>query len=109
MKAEVFEQQHFARLGQHRLDCRPDTIRRHRYGFVEQLAEPGGDGRQTHLRIGFALRPAEMAGQDERCAVVERVLDAGQRSFDSFVAGNFLASGRQRDIEIHPHEYPFTF
>ncbi len=45
-----------------------------------------------------------MAGQNEACAVIEGVLDAGEGCFDSFVAGNFFSAGCERDVKIHPHE-----
>ena len=58
--AKILEEQHFARLGKHRFHFRSDTIRRDFDFHLQQLAQPGGARRETHLRIPLALRTAEM-------------------------------------------------
>src|SRR6266404_5179153 len=49
-----------------------------------------------------------MAGQHERGAMLERVLNAGQRGLDAFIAGDLLSSGRQWNVEVHAHENSFS-
>ena len=106
--AQVLQQQHFAGLGQHGFDFRTDAIRRHRHRLFQKSREALGARGQAHLRIRLALGTAEMARQDQRGAVVERVLDAGQRRLDALVAGNLFAAGGEGNVEIDPHEDAFV-
>src|SRR6185437_1433673 len=47
----------------------------------------------------------QMAGENHPRAMIQRVLNGRQGSADSFVAGDFLSSVRQRNIEVHANEY----
>ena len=49
-----------------------------------------------------------MARQDHRRALFERVSDGRQRRSNALVAGNFLAAGGQRNVEIHADEDAFA-
>ncbi len=107
--AEVFEQQNFAGFGQHGLDLGADAIGSHPDGLAQQFREPDGCRSQAHFRIRFALRPSQVAGENQSCAVIERVLNAGQGSLNTFIAGNFFSAGCERDVKIHPHEDSLSF
>ena len=104
VKAQVFEQENGSRLRQHGLHRRADAVRGHRHGAPQKLGQPFRHGFQAHLRIGFALGAAQVAGQNHARAVVQRVLDARERRAYTFVAGDFLTSRRKRDVEIHAHK-----
>ena len=90
--AEILEQQHLARLGHHRLHLRSDAIRRHLHGPAQHLREALCHRLQAHLRIRLALGPAEVAGQHQAGALLERVLDRRQRRLDALVGRNLLAA-----------------
>ena len=49
-----------------------------------------------------------MRGEDDAGALFERVFDGGQGSLDAFIAGDFLASVGERDVEIHADEDAFA-
>ena len=70
----------------------------------KQFREPRRHRLQAHLGIRLALRAAEVARQYHAGAVVERVLDGGQRSLDALVAGDLLAARREGNVEIDTNE-----
>ena len=106
--AQVFQQQHFARLGQHGFHCRPDAIRREFHRLAEKLLpELRGHRLHAHLRIRLAFGAAEVRREDHARAVLQRVIDGRQRRANALVAGDFLPAVGQRNIEIHANEDAF--
>ena len=108
MEAQILEQQHLARSGQHRLYLRTDAVGSHRHRPAEQLRQARGNGFQAHLRIGFALGPPEVARQDHARALFERVSDGRQGSPNPFVAGDFLPAIRERNVKVYADEDAFS-
>ncbi len=105
--AEIFEKQHFAGFGQHGFDFGADAVGREFNGLAQKLFEPLRHGLHAHLGIRLAFGPAEVRGEDDARAVFEYVLNGGKRSADAFVAGDFLAAVRQRNVEVYPNEDAF--
>ena len=108
MKAQVLEQQHFARGRPHLFHLWPHAIRRHFHGTPEQLRQPNRHRLEAHLRIRLALGAAQVACQNHTRAMVERVLNGGERRPHPFVAGNLLPPRRQRDIKVRTDENRFA-
>ena len=50
-----------------------------------------------------------MARENHRRAVIQRVLNRGDRRLDALVAGDFRPSIRQRNVEVHANEDTFAF
>jgi hypothetical protein len=66
VKAQIFEQQHFAGFTPRLLlDVGADAVFRELHLLAEQRAERFGDGCERELR-GDAFRPAEMRAEDAR-------------------------------------------
>ena len=65
---------------------------------------PHRDGLETHLGIRFALRSAQVAGEHDSGAMIERILNAGKRCLDPLVTGDFLAPCGERDVEVDANE-----
>ena len=106
VEPQVFEQ-HDAAAGCLRLIHDParlvaDAVVDERHGLAEELGEAIGDRPQAHLRIHFALRPAQMAREHDGGAVIERVLDRRQRRADPRVVADDAVL--QRDVEIDADE-----
>ena len=108
MEAEIFEQDDF-------MPSRPSA----RPGPMQSGAmitrTPGSssasrDATGARLISGypFTLGTAEVAGQDQRRAVIESVLDGGERRLDAFVAGDFKSAGSERNIEVHSNKDHFS-
>ena len=68
------------------------------------LFEPLGDGLQTHFGIGLALWASQVAGQHQTGALLQGVLDGGERGLDPLVAADFLPARRQRDVKVNSDE-----
>src|SRR5438105_870765 len=79
---------------------RSDAIRRERHRLAEQLRQALRGRRQALARIGLALRPAEVGGQDHARAALDRVADGRQRGADArVVADPARAAGvLERDV-----------
>ena len=71
-------------------------------GRPSSSVEMPGDRRQAELRVRLALRPAEMAGEDDRGAPLERVADRRQRRRDARVVGD--PAVLQRNVEVDADE-----
>ena len=110
MEAQVFEQQSLTlfQFERHFFGFRADTVRAEADVFaageflVEQHAQAFGNRLEAHLRIGFALRTAEMGGQDKARAVAQSVFDGGQGFADAGVVHD--AAIVEWDVEIDAHE-----
>ena len=109
MEAKIFKQQHLASGGFHGFNLGADTIRCHFYGSSQKLLQAPCHGLQTHFGIRLAFGPAQMGGKNQGSAVLECVVNGRERRFDALVAGDFLATRRQRDVEIDANEHPFIF
>ena len=76
------------------------------YGHLEQRAQPLSDRPQTGRFNDLALGPAKVAHQHDGCAVVEQVLDRGQRGADARVVLDLaILDG---DVEIDAHDNAFA-
>ncbi len=71
-------------------------------GLLEQLAQRLGRRLQAELRIRAALRPAQVAHQDQRGALLQDVLDGGQRGADALVVRDRAVL--HRDVEVDAHQ-----
>ncbi len=80
-------------------------LRREPDVLAQQLLQAVADGPQRQLRVR-ALRPPEMAGQDEPRAPLAQRAERGQRGTDPRVVGDLRAV--ERDVEVDPDEDPFT-
>ena len=112
VKPQVLQEQHFAGLQRlsHRLDIRTDAIGCHGHGLPQQFGKAHGDRSQAHLRIGLALRPAEVRSENYRSASIKQCPDRRQRHPDARVAGDGAPSRFvQGHIEVDAHEHPLAF
>jgi hypothetical protein len=81
---------------------------------AEQRPEPGADRRQRVLRIGRALRPAEMRHHDHRRSRVPQGGDGRQDSPDAAVVGNAAALRElrcvlvERDVQVGAQQHAPT-
>src|SRR5205823_13823765 len=64
--------------------------------------------RQAHFRIRLAFRTSQVAAQNHTGAALQRISNTGQRSADTLVAGDCLASIGQGNIEIDTNEDAFA-
>ena len=67
---------------------RTDPVGCERHRAPSNVADDCGHRLQAELRAGLALRPAQVRGQDDRGARVERVPDGRQRRGDARVVGD---------------------
>ena len=91
VKAQVFKQRDFGSgvgLGHGLLRWLTDGVGREDHRPLQQLAQVIGDQLQTELRRWLALGSPKMRRQDDRCAVIERVLDRRQRCGDARIVGD---------------------
>ena len=79
-----------------------DAVGRERDRPAEQLRQAIGDRPQAQLRFDLALRPAEVAGEDDRRALLERVLNGRQRRLDARVVADDAVL--ERDVEVDADE-----
>ncbi len=89
---------HARRLPWRRRRC----SRRRRRRPSQQLAEPRGDRPQRKLRRRLALRPAEVRGEDDRGAAIERVLNGRERRRDPRLVADRAVL--DRDVEVDANE-----
>ena len=110
MEAQVLQQErlaffqlscNFLRLGPNTLGTEADVLAARQF-FVEQHAQPLRHRLQAHLRIGLALRPAQVRCQNQARSVTQGVLDGGQGFADAGVVHH--APVFQRHVEIDAHE-----
>ena len=83
-----------------------DAVGGKHHGTVEEIGQAIRHRSQAHLRIRLAFRPAQMAGEDDRRAAVEREPDRGQRGADPRVVADALVL--QRHVEVDAHEDPLA-
>ena len=104
VKAGVFQQQHLAGLqgGAQGGDFLADAIRGEHHHLAEDFAEQRRGRGQRELRIGPALRPAEVGAEDQLRTAGEQMLDRRNRALDAGVIGDDAVL--ERDIEVHTHE-----
>src|SRR4051812_33177566 len=111
MKAEIFEQQRLSAFKLLRQLFGADThaIRREANVAVEakfvieQYAQALGRRLEAHLWIRLAFWTAEMRGEDQLGAALQRVFDGGQRLADTCVIGD-PPTIVERNIKIDTHE-----
>ena len=109
VEAEVLEEEHAAPAAARSPGPRRPTRRSPAAsgtGSPEERPEAPRDGRQRELRLGPALGPAEVRGDDHRArAPRPRVAEGRQRRADPRVLAH-LAVTPERDVEVDPHEHP---
>src|SRR5262249_55090712 len=104
MKAQVFEQEHVARLQDvdQVLHDQPHAVRRCPHLSLQQLAEADTNRTETVGGVWLALWPAEVRTQDGLCLVVGQVLDCWERSADARVITD--SAILQRYVEINANQ-----
>ena len=106
VEAGVLEEGDVARL--HRLDdvVRRQAVRRERDGAPQLLRKRVRHRLERELRlVALALRTAEVRHQDEGRALLQHVLDGGERRDDARVVRDRARTVlRHRDVEIDAHE-----
>ena len=109
MEARVFQHQHLPRLEgfRHLLHFRADAIERHLDGMPQQASQNFRSGAQAEYGIWSAFWPPKVTHQEERRALIERILDSRQGGADALVVGHFAI--RHRHVEVHAHEHAFVF
>ena len=80
----------------------PEGVAGHRHVPVEERAEALGDRPQPQAVLDLAVRPAEVAGQDDPGALGEQGPDGRQGRPDALVVGH-LAVG-EWDVEVDAQE-----
>ena len=80
-------------------------LRREPDVLAEQLLQAVAHGSQRQLRVR-ALRPAEMAGEDEPRALLAQGAERRKRGPDPRVVGDLRPV--ERDVEVDPDEDPFA-
>jgi hypothetical protein len=107
VEAQVLEQHDRARreLGAGGLHGRADAVVEESDGLAQQLLQLGRDRLQGELGDLLSVRAAEVAGEDDRGALRERVLDRRQRGGDARVVGDGAGGLVLRDIEVDAHEH----
>jgi hypothetical protein len=109
LEAAVLEHQHLARpqSAGERFDLRPDDRGRRGHRLPQELAETGGHGRHRQVRIGRAIRAAQVGDQDRACPALAQQLDRRQRGADPGVVGDLAAplAVAQRNVEVHACEH----
>ena len=105
VEAEVLQQQQIA--GLQRLGVRArrlaDAVGRERHRSRQEWREPLGDGLQRVLRIRPALRPAEVGGEHDGGATVEREAQGGHRRPQARVVRHRAAL--EGDVEVGADEH----
>ncbi len=84
-----------------RLDVLADDRRGQGDLGPDQFTESLGDRSQRERRVTI-LRPAQMRGEDDRCAALAQQLDRRQGAADPGVVGD--AAIVERDVEVDPDE-----
>ena len=110
MKAHILQQQGLPafQLFSHLLGLQPDAVGREANVFataqnvIKQNAQALGYRLQAHLRIGFALRPAQVRSQNEPRSVPQRVFNGRQSFANASVIHD--AAVVQRHVEVDAHE-----
>ena len=98
IEAQVFEQQHFARLEGCRLGISLLAVRSELHRHAEILLD-AGDNMFEREFFGGTLRPAEVRHDDQGAAACEHFFQGGDGSPDAGVVGN-LELIVQRNVEI---------
>ena len=79
----------------------------HDDGLTQQLAQAVSHDLQAQLGLVLALGLAHVGAEDDLGAVVDEILDGGQRGHDTLVAGDDAALDGH--IEVAAAEYPLAF
>jgi hypothetical protein len=110
VEAEILQQNHVAGLGLGAggLDFRADAVVEELHRLAEQLRERIGDGLEGKFLDALAVRAAEVAHQDDRRTLVERVADGRQRRLNALGVGDGAGGFVLRDVEIHADEGAFA-
>ena len=109
VEARVLQEKHVAvrELAAELLDLLADAVGRHLHGAPEELPQPLGRGREAELGLLLALRPAEVAHEDDLRAGVHEMPYRRQRGPDSRVVLDFAF--RDRHVEVDAHQGPLAF
>ena len=75
-----------------------------RTGRPKSCCEARRQAPDSSRRLGLPFGTAKVRRQNHARAMVERVLDRGQRCANALVAGDLLAASRQRHVEIDANE-----
>ena len=106
VEAEVLEQNDIAGLGlgASGFDFGPNAIIEKLHRLAEQLRECISHGLEGKFLNAFTIGTAEMAHQHHGRALLQRVADGRQRSFDALGVGDRAGDFVLRDVEIHANE-----
>ena len=106
VEAQVLEHQQVAgaQLVDGHLDARAERVAGHPHRPAEELAQPLRDRAQAQRVVDLALRPAEVAGEDDRCATLEEVDDRRQAGANAGVVGD--PPVLERHVQVGADEDP---
>jgi len=109
VEPEVLQQHHVPRAhrGHRVLDLGADTVGQEPHVFLQEALEALGDGCEAESRIRLAGGAAEVRGQDDARALVDRVVDRGEGGPDPGVVGD-VEVFVERDVEVGADEHPFA-
>jgi hypothetical protein len=104
VEAEVLEHQQVARtqLLDGHLDSGSERVAGHPHRAAEELAEAVGDRLQAESVVHLALRPPEMAGEDDGRPTLQQVHDRRQAGANAGVVGDPPVV--ERDVEVGTQE-----
>ena len=104
VEAEVLEQHHLARLqrGAGRLHLGADAVVELLHRLAEELGEPRGHRREAELVAALPVGAAEVAHEHQARALVEHVLDGGQRRAQPLVVLDRAVL--EGDVEVDAHD-----
>ena len=110
MKTDILKQHDLARLqgGTGCLDFGADAVLEKLHRFAKKFLKFFGNGFECVLGSILAVGPSQMTGQNNRCPVVEGILDGGECGSDALRVGDFTGLLVLRDIEIDADEDAFT-
>ncbi len=104
VEAQVLEQDRLARLeaGDGVDGADAERVAGHAHGSAQQVRQAQRDRTQAEGVVDLALRPTEMAGQDDDGAAIEEVGDGRHAGPDAGVVDDLAVL--ERDVEIDPDE-----
>jgi len=108
MEAKVLEENDVA--GHHRLarllNFGAYTVGEEWNVLAKQFGQTACHRFQAEFGFRLTLRAAEVAAEDDGCAVLKQVLDGGEGLYDAPVVGDRLTV--QRNVEVAAHEHALT-
>ena len=111
MKAEVLEQHELSvaravRLRHRAARLAADAVGREEHRPLEEIREAVGHRPEAHIGDWFALRPSEVAREDNGSALVERVANRRQRRADARVVTDDAALERHVEVDADEDALP---